>query len=158
MWSQDEVLYQEARRLVIGEMQNIVYGEFLPTLLGVEYMQKYDLLIKEDTVYDPLVNPNIFHSFSTAAFRFGHSMINGLFRLVSPNQNARFPENGSPETPNAKEVFWMWRLREIFQGQSIRGAELPLENMVEGLITQEPQACDAHFTTEITDHLFQKNE
>lgn len=29
--------------------------------------------------------------------------------------------------------------------------------MIEGLITQEPQTVDAFFTTEITDHLFQKN-
>ena len=38
-----------------------------------------------------------------------------------------------------------------------RGERLPLENMIEGLITQEPQTCDAFFSTEITDHLFQKN-
>ena len=41
--------------------------------------------------------------------------------------------------------------------QSIRGARIPLENMLEGLITQEPQTCDSFFTTEITDHLFQQN-
>jgi len=54
-------------------------------------------------------------------------------------------------------VFWLWRLREVFDGQSIRGAEVPLDNMIEGLITQEPQTCDAYFSTELTDHLFQKN-
>ena len=57
----------------------------------------------------------------------------------------------------SKEVYWLWRLREVFDGQSIRGERLPLENMIEGLITQEPQTCDAFFSTEITDHLFQKN-
>ena len=31
-----------------GEMQNIVYGEFLPTILGKKYMHKYNLLA-EDT-------------------------------------------------------------------------------------------------------------
>ena len=41
--------------------------------------------------------------------------------------------------------------------QSVRGARIPLENMLEGLITQEPQTCDSFFTTEITDHLFQQN-
>ena len=58
---------------------------------------------------------------------------------------------------SSKEVYWLWRLREVFDGQSIRGERLPLENMIEGLITQEPQTCDAFFSTEITDHLFQKN-
>ena len=37
---QDELLYQETRRLVAAEMQNIVYGEYLPTILGVKHMKK----------------------------------------------------------------------------------------------------------------------
>ncbi len=59
---------------------------------------------------------------------------------------------------DSKDIYWLWRLREVFDGQSIRGQRLPLENMLEGLITQEPQTCDAFFSTEVTDHLFQKNQ
>ena len=66
---QDEILYQEARRLVSAEMQNIVYGEYLPTILGVDFMRRYDLIVKEDTSYDPKVDATIFNSFATAAFR-----------------------------------------------------------------------------------------
>ncbi|QQP53021.1 Uncharacterized protein FKW44_005344, partial [Caligus rogercresseyi] len=147
----DEIIYQEARRLLAAEMQNIVWGEFLPTVLGVDYMKKYNLIVKEESVYRVNVKANIINSFSSAAFRFGHSMINGMFKLVSQRNI-----NGASRSSN-KDIFWLWRLREVFDGQSIRGASLPIENMIEGLITQQPQTCDAYFTTEITDHLFQKN-
>ena len=44
-------------------------------------------------------------------FRFGHSMVNGMFKLVSQRKTSR-----------NKDVYWLWRLREVFDGQSIRGA------------------------------------
>ena len=84
---QDEILYQEARRIVSAEMQNIVYGEYLPTILGVDYMQEYDLVVAEESLYDSSVDPTIFNSFATSAFRFGHSMVNGMFKLISQRQS-----------------------------------------------------------------------
>lgn len=160
-------MYQETRRLVAAQMQNVVFGEYLPTVLGVDFMKKYGLIVEENSSYDSRTDPSVFNSFATSAFRscltskaslealilkgsifrFGHSMINGMFKLVSQRSTSR-----------KKDVYWLWRLREVFDGQSIRGARLPLENMVEGLVTQEPQTCDSFFSTEITDHLFQKNQ
>ena len=66
---QDEILYQETRRLVGAEMQNIVYGEYLPTILGVDFMKSYDLIVAEETKYDPNVDSSVFNAFATAAFR-----------------------------------------------------------------------------------------
>ena len=51
-------------------MQNIVYGEYLPTILGVDFMKTYGLIVEEETKYDPNVDPTIFTSFGTAAFRW----------------------------------------------------------------------------------------
>ena len=33
-------------------MQNVVYGEYLPTVLGVDYMQRHGLIVEEETRYD----------------------------------------------------------------------------------------------------------
>ncbi len=108
---QDEILYQETRRLIAGQMQNIVYGEYLPTVLGVDVMRRYDLIVEEESEYDSGVDATIVNSFASSAFRFGHSMVNGMFKLVSQRKTSR-----------NKDVYWLWRLREVFDGQSIRGA------------------------------------
>ncbi|WP_404306882.1 peroxidase family protein [Neorhodopirellula lusitana] len=71
----DEEVFQEARTIVIAEMQSITYNEYLPALLGEDALPEY-------TGYDSSVNPAIANEFSTAAFRFGHTTLNDEFRLV----------------------------------------------------------------------------
>src|SRR5205085_12377004 len=71
----DEQLYQEARRLVIAELQIITYTQWLPALLGPNALPGY-------TGYKPNVNPSISNEFSTALFRFAHSQLdNSIDRL-----------------------------------------------------------------------------
>lgn len=71
----DEEIYQEARRLVIAELQSITVNEYLPALLGEDALASY-------TGYNSSVDPSIANEFSTAAFRFGHSTLNDEFRFV----------------------------------------------------------------------------
>ena len=75
----DETLYQEARKILIAIMQNIVYNEYLPAILGRNYMEMYNLTTSSNfaNVYDSSVDPSITNEFSTAAFRFGHVTIPG---------------------------------------------------------------------------------
>ena len=78
-WS-DERLYQEARRLVIASLQHITYNEWLPIILGMKYIDKWDMQPLEQGFTDSYkedVNPSITNVFATAAFRFGHSLIAG---------------------------------------------------------------------------------
>lgn len=73
-----ERLYQEARRIVIAEWQHIVYSEYLPKILGADFLGEY-------VDYDSTVDATIANAFATAAFRFGHSQIMPLFPRLDSN-------------------------------------------------------------------------
>jgi hypothetical protein len=84
----DEQIYQQARRVVIAELQAITYNEFLPALLGRGAMPGY-------RGYRPNVNPGISNEFSTAAFRFGHSMLDGEIGRLN-NDGSDTPQGPIP--------------------------------------------------------------
>ena len=63
-------------------MQNIVYGQYLPNILGQGVMDQYGLSIDQVSTYSPDTDPSITNAFATAAFRFGHSMIRSLVKLL----------------------------------------------------------------------------
>ncbi|MGK7917787.1 MAG: peroxidase family protein [Prochloraceae cyanobacterium] len=70
----DEQLFQRARQINVAQMQSITYNEYLPTLLGKT--------LPEYRGYNPLVNPGISRTFSTAAFRLGHTQLSSkILRL-----------------------------------------------------------------------------
>uniref|UniRef100_A0A452TC58 Peroxidasin n=1 Tax=Ursus maritimus TaxID=29073 RepID=A0A452TC58_URSMA len=76
-WDGDTV-YHEARKLVGAQMQHITYLHWLPKVLGEVGMKA----LGEYRGYDPGVNAGIVNAFATAAFRFGHTLINPvLYRL-----------------------------------------------------------------------------
>ncbi len=60
-------------------MQNIVYREYLPPLGVPSPLAGADP--GSHTSYDHSVDPSITNEFATAAFRFGHSMVQGTIRM-----------------------------------------------------------------------------
>jgi len=74
----DEQIYQQARRLVSGEIEAITYHEFLPALLGPNAIAPYQ-------GYNPNVNAGVSTEFSTAAFRLGHSMLENDVEFLDNN-------------------------------------------------------------------------
>jgi hypothetical protein len=76
----DEQVFQQARKIVIGELQAITYGEFLPALLGGNVLKPY-------SGYKAEVNPGIANEFAAAAFRFGHSMLGSDVEFLDNDGN-----------------------------------------------------------------------
>jgi uncharacterized protein YjlB len=75
-----DALYQQARAIVIAEIQHITFDEFLPRLLGLDAIDPYD-------GYDPETDPRISVEFAGAAYRFGHSIVSAETERVDEAGN-----------------------------------------------------------------------
>ena len=80
----DELLFQNARRILNAEWQHVIYNEFLPILLGQKFMKEFGLraLTKgfNQGGYRDDFDPSVTNEFSAAAFRVGHTMMSGFIK------------------------------------------------------------------------------
>lgn len=128
----DERLYQEARRIVIAELQAITYNEFLPTLLGKNAVRPY-------RGYDSDVNAGIANSFSTAFYRLGHSMLSS--ELLRLDNDGNVIASGNLQLRNA-----------FFDPDLVR--DEGIEPYLKGLTAQPAQELDAKLIDDIRNFLF----
>ena len=136
----DEELYQQARRIVIAEMQNVVYGQWLREVVGPEIYETLQLDPSTDSNYDSEVDPSIFNSFATAAFRFGHSMIQDFFMNVAATTATRS----------------QFRLKDNFFNTTLYEADC--DAVLNGLQFEQAQTMDANVVPDLTVGLFQNLE
>ncbi|XP_034116256.1 chorion peroxidase [Drosophila albomicans] len=132
----DEWLYQEARRIVIAELQHITYNEYLPAVIGPQQMKRFRLVPRNQgysTDYNVDVNPAITNEFSGAAFRMGHSSVDGKYHLR---------DGGSIEIPDV--MFNPSRLRQ----------PAFYDDMLQTLFTQPMQEVDSSITHGLSRYLF----
>ncbi len=78
--AQDEEIFQRARKIVGGILQNVTYSEWLPSM-GV--------ILDEYAGYRPDINPNVSNVFTAAAFRYGHTLLSSnLLRMTDDCKDA----------------------------------------------------------------------
>lgn len=106
-WS-DEKLFQEARRIVGAMVQHITYREFVPVVVGPEVCRLFDLVLLPDGYYeryDAKVNPTVANAFAAAAFRFGHSLIQGSYMRCSADHRFIFNSEFSVALISLRNAF-----------------------------------------------------
>ena len=132
--SGDEI-YNRAREIVIAQMQVITYNDFLPVLLGPNALSPY-------SGYNPTLNPGISNGFSTAAYRFGHSML-------SPTL-LRLKKNGHPIPAGHLP------LRDAFFNphELIPSVGKGIEPLLRGLASQAAQDVDVRIVDDVRNFLF----
>ncbi|KAF0293164.1 Peroxidasin-like protein [Amphibalanus amphitrite] len=127
----DERLFQEARRVVVAQLQHITYNEFVPGTLGYEYAATRGLLplsVGFSPLYNASVDPRPAVEFSTAAFRAGHSKLQGMLRLVSRSgqvDNSKLTDGAFNPAPLVDEGFFV--------------------RLARGMIDQPAEGTDANF-------------
>lgn len=129
----DEEIYQRARRIIGAQIQVITYNEFLPVLLGPGAVESSSL------GYDSSINAGISNLFSTAAYRFGHSMLSSLILRLDAQGN----KIASGHLP----------LREAFFAPQ-KLVETGIEPILRGFAAQVSQKVDAFFVDDIRNFLF----
>lgn len=131
----DEAIYQEARRIVIAEIQAITYREFLPALLGRGVLGPY-------RGYRESVHPGISATFSTAAYRLGHTLLSSQLQRLRPDGTS------VPEGPLA--------LRDAFFSSTPAQLEVfGLEPFLRGLAAQHSQELDVRVIDDVRNFLFE---
>ena len=139
----DELIYQNARRIVNAEWQNIIHSEFLPIVLGHSTMNKYSLYL-HPTVPSSFIrttNPNILSSFSTAAYRFGHTLIQGVIqkRNMDSTQN---------KTYSLSDTFF----------KTVEYVGDGADQIISGMIQQPIQSRDRFISSEVSQKLFKEDK
>ncbi|XP_072917938.1 peroxidasin homolog [Hemitrygon akajei] len=100
-WDGDTI-YHEARKIVAAQMQHITYEHWLTKILGDVGMK----MLGDYKGYNPNINAGIVNAFATAAFRFGHTLVNPiLYRL-----NESFQPIPEGHLPLHKAFFSPFRL------------------------------------------------
>ncbi len=128
----DEEIYQQARAIVIAEIQSITFNEFLPALFGPDAIARYQ-------GYDPTIDPSIANEFATAAYRFGHSMLSS--EVLRLNNDGTTADEGSL---SLREMF--------FNPQEI--VDNGIDSLLLGLASQQAQEIDSLLVDDVRNFLF----
>ncbi|CAH1257377.1 PXDN [Branchiostoma lanceolatum] len=144
LWNGDRV-FLETRKIVGALMQKIVYGEDLPHVLGPDAMVRFNLSLTEDGFYqgyDENANPTISNAFSTAAYRFGHSLVDDKFTRATPDYTpgTKCPIQLALSFFNPSHIF------DNDQGGP--------DSIIRGLISQSSELFDRFMVSGLTKHLF----
>jgi len=128
----EEMAFQFARLVVGSEIQAITYREFLPVVLGPNALPPY-------AGYDRDVDASIENAFSTASYRFGHSMLPNLLRRYDANLG----EIPAGHLPLASAFFAPQEI--VNEG---------IEPILRGLAHQRAQAVDVKIVDAVRNFLF----
>lgn len=142
-WS-DETLFQEARRIVIAEIQHITYKEWLPILVGNSYARSAGLSFgkSHSRNYNSMDDPAVSNEVATAALRFLTSLMQEKLSL----------------TDNTRRINSTLSLVEYFYKPSIIESDQVFDGFLRGMVTQTSQKMDMNIISDVTNKLYAEGQ
>jgi len=139
----DEKIFQETRKIIVAINQHITFKEYLPRILGQDVMKLYKL--SGDFQYDNDCDPAILNEFSTAAFRFGHTLIPAGYKM-----------NGQSLVKlalNITDTDSAIRLRDHFNNPDIAITAMFVDELSRTIAGQPTSEYDNEITEEVRNHM-----
>jgi peroxidase len=136
-WTGDQ-LYNMARAITTAEYQNVIYTEYLPTLLGPNAIGNY-------TGFNPSVNTEVTQEFSTAAFRVGHSQVSGDQEGIDNNGNVIFSQtlaDSFGDTPAQDEANGINSLLRDLSADNSQAVDVYAVDDLRNLLAASPDQMD----------------
>jgi peroxidase len=148
---EDEVVFQETRRVMVAFMQHITFNEYVPILLGQELSALLGLAPGRDSApstfrYNINHDPRIGNEWAASAGRFGHSMIRSALSRLDNHYNAA----GMTSYYLRNSYFRANHLYDTCQGG--------MESVIRGLLVDPIMKVDRWFSDDITKHLFETTD
>lgn len=143
-WDDDRI-YHETRHIQAAIIQNVLINEYLPLLIGQDMMDLFNLTSAPQGTYwegyNQEVTPSLSQGFSTAAFRQGHTFIQGQVRLHDSRTH---------------EFLGSEMLRNLFKRPFHYYKPGRMDQVIAGILNTPAQLYDPFITEEISGHLFQE--
>ncbi|XP_051159599.1 peroxidase-like isoform X2 [Leptopilina boulardi] len=139
-WS-DEILYQEARKIVVAEIQHITYNEWLTIILGKNYARDFGLLMDGSQNYNSNEDPAVANEVATAALQFQKSLKQSYLRIMDENQGFN------------KSI----HLCDNYYKPEIIEKDNTFDGIIKSLTTETSQMMDVNMIPDVTHQLFKTN-
>ncbi|GFR19201.1 peroxidasin homolog [Trichonephila clavata] len=137
----EETLFHVVRKIVGALMQHVTYKEYLLHVLGPRLPQHLGLMVPtQNYKYNPKINPTVVNAFATAAFRFGHSMLEESYSRM--------------ELPVGKQLSADFFSMDDYCSAKTNGD--PIASLMAAQVQERAQRVDNVFSRQITNHLFAK--
>ncbi|CAB0038190.1 unnamed protein product [Trichogramma brassicae] len=148
-WS-DETIYQEARRIVVAEIQHVTYHEWLPLLIGKRYARTIaDRLPRnqsDDGLYNENSEPGVYNEVATSVLSFAQSLRQGSLSLV--------PEDDDAQKSNESLIELA---ASFYKPRLLEDAET-LDGLVRGFARQSSRKLDLSLVVDLSSQLYKTND